>query len=95
MNYRTNAPAGRTPAPRTPAAPRIPVLTASEFIAQGTTAGAIMSFAAGRPEIEAVAREVAAMTGTTLLWPGQATVERERERRIANDNRRAGRRVAA
>lgn len=72
-----------------------PTLTAAEFIAQGTTAGAIMSIAAGRPHIEAVARQVANATGQSLKWPGQVTAERDRERRVANDNRRSGRRVAA
>lgn len=76
------------------------VLTAAEFIAQGTTAGAIMSIAAGRPEIEAVAREVAAITGQSLKRPGQVTAERERaalerRRRPGNDNRsRRSRRAA-
>lgn len=76
------------------------VLTAAEFIAQGTTAGAIMSIAAGRPEIEAIAREVAAITGQSLKWPGQVTAERERaaqerRRRPANDNSRRRNRRAA
>lgn len=69
----------------------LPTLTAAEFIAQGTTAGAIMSIAAGRPHIEAVAREVAAITGQTLQVPGAVTFARQ----AANDNRRSGRRAAA
>lgn len=76
------------------------ILTARQFIAQSTSAGAIMSIAAGRPEIEAIAREVAAITGQPLKWPGQVTAERERaaqerRRRPANDNRgRRNRRAA-
>lgn len=76
------------------------ILTAHEFIAQGTTAGAIMSIAAGRPEIETIAREVAALTGQSLKWPGQVTAERERaaqerRRRPTNDNRSRRNRRAA
>lgn len=76
------------------------ILTAQQFIAQGTTAGAIMSIAAGRPEVEAVAREVAAITGQSLKWPGQVTADRERaaqerRRRPANDNRSRRNRRAA
>lgn len=73
------------------------ILTAQEFIAQGTSAGAIMSIAAAnpaaRPRLEAVAREVAARTGQSLNIPGAITAAREAARRAANDNRR-GRRVA-
>lgn len=71
------------------------ILTAKEFIAQGTSAGAIMSIAASNPaartKLEAVAREVAAQTGQSLQVPGAITIERMQ--RTANDNRR-GRRVA-
>lgn len=75
------------------------ILTAHQFIAQGTSAGAIMSIASGRPEVEAIAREVAAITGQSLKWPGQVTADRERaaqerRRRPANDNRRRGRMAA-
>ena len=73
------------------------ILTAQEFIAQGTSAGAIMSIAAANPEartkLEAVAREVAQITGQSLNIPGAITAAREAARRAANDNRR-GRRVA-
>lgn len=73
------------------------ILTADEFIAQGTSAGAIMSIAASneaaRAKLEAVAREVAARTGQSLNIPGAVTASREAARRAANDNRR-GRRSA-
>ena len=75
------------------------ILTAREFIAQGTTAGAIMSIAASQTvhgrgvKLEAVAREVAAITGQSLQIPGAVTKAREsRRQRPANDNR--GRRAA-
>ncbi len=70
------------------------IFTAREFIAQGTTAGAIMSIAAAqtmpgaRAKVEAVAREVAAITGQSLQIPGALTKAREsRRQRPANDNR--------
>ena len=70
------------------------ILTAREFIAQGATAGAIMSIAAAqtvagaRARVEAVAREVAAITGQSLQIPGAVTKAREsRRQRPANDNR--------
>lgn len=73
------------------------ILTANEFIAQGTSAGAIMSIAAAneaaRTKLEAIAREVAARTGQSLNIPGAVTASREAARRAANDNRR-GRRAA-
>lgn len=75
------------------------ILTAREFIAQGTTAGAIMSTSAAptvagaRAKVEAVAREVAAITGQSLQIPGALTKAREsRRQRPVNDNR--GRRAA-
>jgi hypothetical protein len=79
------------------------ILTAREFIDQGTSAGAIMSIAASqttaasKQAVEAVAREVAKLTGATLTIPGAATAAREESRRRpANDNRpRRERRVAA
>lgn len=76
---------------------RIHVLTADEFIAQGTTAGAIMSIAAANPaasqELSVIARQVADKTGQPLQIPGAVTAAREsRRRRPANDN---GRRRAA
>lgn len=71
---------------------RHPVLTAREFIAQGTTAGAIMSIAKGRTDVEAVARTVASLTGQPLKWPGQVAAENMR-RRPVNDNRGAERKV--
>lgn len=77
------------------------ILTAAEFIAQGTSAGAIMTIAyhldretehrgplpvlAGR--VRRVAREVAQMTGQSLSYPGQATEQREAARR-GNGQRR-------
>lgn len=73
------------------------ILTADEFIAQGTSAGAIMSIAASneaaRTKLEAIASEVAARTGQSLNIPGAITAAREAARRTANDNRR-GRRAA-
>lgn len=75
------------------------ILTARQFIAQGTHAGAIMSIAAAqtaagaRAKVEAVAREVAAITGQSLQIPGALTKAREsRRQRPVNDNR--GRRAA-
>jgi len=74
------------------------ILTAHEFIAQGTSAGAIMSIAAAnqalRGEIEQIALEVAHRTGQSLQIPGAVTAAREASRRRpANDNaRRAPRR---
>ncbi|MBC7149054.1 MAG: hypothetical protein H5U22_06710 [Rhizobium sp.] len=75
------------------------ILTAQEFIAQGTSAGAIMSIAAAqsdqyaRASLEAEARDVARITGQSLNIPGAVTAAREAARRAANDNRR-GRRAA-
>ena len=73
------------------------ILTAQEFIAQGTSAGAIMSIAAAneaaRTKLEAIAREVATRTGQSAQIPGAVTAAREAARRAANDNRR-GRRAA-
>lgn len=86
------------------------ILTAREFIAQGTSAGAIMSIAesldaptADRPPLRAlskrvrrIAHEVADITGQSLQIPGAVTEARIRARRRAhNDNRRANRRAAA
>lgn len=80
------------------------ILTANEFIAQGTTAGAIMSIAALHrgavaDELRNTARTVAAITGQSLQIPGAVTAEREaarlRRRAVANDNRRRGYRRAA
>ena len=75
-----------------------PILTAREFIAQGTTAGAIMSIAdtlatptADRPPLKAlakrvrqVAREVADITGQSLQVPGAVTDARFIARRKAH-----------
>lgn len=73
------------------------ILTAQEFIAQGTSAGAIMSIAAANPQygdkIREVAMEVSRITGQSPQIPGAVTASREAARRAANDNRR-GRRVA-
>lgn len=76
------------------------ILSAREFIAQGTEAGAIMSIAAAqtapsaRSKVEAVAREVAAITGQSLQIPGAVSKAREaRRHRSVNDNRSV-RRVA-
>lgn len=71
------------------------ILTAAEFIAQGTSAGAIMTIAyhldretehrgplpvlAGR--VRQVARDVARLAGQSLSYPGQATEQREAARR--------------
>ena len=66
------------------------ILTADEFIAQGTTAGAIMSIAAVNPrhaeQLRTIARQVANRTGQTLQIPGELTTARQR--RGDNDNRR-------
>jgi hypothetical protein len=73
------------------------ILTAQEFIDQGTTAGAIMSIASANPAkraaLEKVARQVADRTGQTLQIPGALTASRNERRRPSNDNRE--RRVAA
>jgi hypothetical protein len=72
------------------------VLTADEFQAQGTTAGAIMSIAEhlsahGQPILAAtvrdVARDVAHATGQSLAVPGAVNDARMQARRAANDNR--------
>ena len=64
------------------------ILSADEFIAQGTTAGAIMSIAAVNPryaeQLRTIASDVARRTGQTLQIPGALT----EKRRAANDNRR-------
>ena len=65
------------------------ILTAREFIAQGTTAGAIMSIAAYNSgetaeRLSMAAREVAKLTGQSLRIPGAVNDAR----RAANDNRR-------
>lgn len=71
-------------------------LTADEFIAQGTSAGAIMSIAAAQSDpharaiLEAEAREVAARTGQSLNIPGAVTARREAARRAANYDRMSG-----
>lgn len=83
------------------------ILTAQQFIAQGTTAGAIMSIAAHLdaggdhvPDrltaraVRAVAHEVAEITGQSLQIPGAVTEARQRARWAHNDNRRAKRRAA-
>lgn len=73
------------------------ILSAREFIEQGTPAGVIMSIAASqtqygaRGRVEAIAREVANRTGQSLQIPGAATKARENaRRRPANDNRGRG-----
>lgn len=72
------------------------VLTADEFIAQGTAPGAIMSIgehlsSAGQPllaaEVRSVAREVAHITGQSLQIPGAVNDARMAARRPHNDNR--------
>lgn len=95
----------------TTTAPAANILTAREFIAQGTTAGAIISIAQSleskaynhRPQralaerVRVVAKEVAAITGQTLVPPAAVTNAREFARykkRHANDNRVAVRRAA-
>lgn len=78
------------------------ILTAAEFIAQGTTAGAIMSIATHLEHrsddhvpdkltaeaVRSVAYEVAAITGQSLQIPGAVTDARFAARRAANDNKR-------
>ena len=70
------------------------ILTAEQFIAQGTTAGAIMSIAAHlehrsddhvpdrltAAKVRTVAHEVAAITSQSLAIPGAATEARQRAR---------------
>lgn len=81
------------------------ILSAAEFIAQGTTPGAIMSISAHLdaggehvPDrltaraVRAVAHEVAELTGQSLQIPGAVNDAR---RRAHNDNRRGGKRRAA
>lgn len=78
------------------------ILSAAEFIAQGTTAGAIMSIAAHLESsgehvpdrltaraVRAVAHEVAEITGQSLQIPGAVTEARQRARWAENDNRRS------
>ncbi len=64
-----------------------PILSAAEFIAQGTTPGQIVSIARRNPrqaeDIRAIAREVSRLTGQPL-----------RHRRAHNDNRQAKRKAA-
>lgn len=76
------------------------ILTAQEFIAQGTSAGAIMSIASVNPllrrQLEATAQQVADRTGQTLQIPGALTHDRNSRRRPSNDNARSGgKKVAA
>jgi len=74
------------------------IITAHEFIAQGTSAGAIMSIAAANPaardKLQEVAWKVAQITGQSLQIPGAVTAAREAARRAANDNKRARRAVS-
>lgn len=84
------------------------VLTAHEFIAQGTSAGAVASIAAylerethehkPQPDLAAhvrrVAEEVAALTGTPLYGMRGYYVPAPRRMKPANNNRRVVRRAA-
>lgn len=74
------------------------ILTAQQFIAQGTRAYQIASMAGSSParrELLDIARTVASLTGDSMRIPGAVTLEREAARRAANDNRRRGKRRAA
>lgn len=71
-------------------APTIPVLTAQEFIAQGTGPAAILSIARSSPaaaaELRATARIVARLTGVELGGaerPANDNARQPRERRAA------------
>lgn len=71
-----------------------PILTATEFIAQGTTPGQIASIARRNPDqaraIRSLAEEVAAITGAPLYGKPRPKAQRHH-----NDNNRSrGRRVA-
>lgn len=79
-----------------------PILSAAEFIAQGTTAGAIMSIAESlesrneghvpqpflAARVRRVAEEVAALTGQTLQIPAALTNARQFARYKAAGKRR-------
>lgn len=67
------------------------ILTAHEFIAQGTRAYQIASMARSSParrELLDIARTVASLTGDSMQIPGAVTLAREAARHAANDNRR-------
>lgn len=55
-------------------------LSAREFIAQGTSAGAVLSIANSNPDLRSSLRQVAAeihdITGQPLAIPGALTIER-------------------
>lgn len=73
------------------------ILTAHEFIAQGTRAYQIVSMAGSSParrELLDIAHTVASLTGDSMQIPGAVTQAREAARRAANDNRRRSRRAA-
>lgn len=73
------------------------ILTAHEFIAQGTRAYQIVSMAGSsshRHELLDIAHTVASLTGDSMQIPGAVTQAREAARRAANDNRRRSRRAA-
>lgn len=74
------------------------ILTAQQFIAQGTRAYQIASMARTSParrELLDIARTVASLTGDSMQIPGAVTLAREAARHAANDNRRRkNRRVA-
>lgn len=74
------------------------ILTAHEFIAQGTRAYQIASMARSSParrELLDIARTVASITGDSMQIPGAVTLAREAARRASNDNRRRKHRRAA
>lgn len=83
----------------------ITILTAHEFIAQGTSAASVASIAryldseaAAQPKLAAavrrIAEEVAALTGVKLYGKRGHYVA-PRPRRVANDNRRQGKKRRA
>lgn len=80
------------------------ILSADEFIEQGTSAGAILSIAAAQSDptnksiLEYTAREVARRTGQPLTLPSAIHNARNanfHKRKTANDNRRPQQRRAA
>lgn len=82
---------------------RAHILSADEFIEQGTSAGAILSIASSQTNptnksiLEHTAREVARKTGQPLAIPSAIYNARNtnyHNRKAANDNRRPQRRAA-
>lgn len=67
------------------------ILTAHQFIAQGTRAYQIASMAGSSPArcvLLDIACTVARLTGDSMQIPGAVTLAREAARHASNDNRR-------